>query len=73
VRRWFLRWVGFAGDEAQLPIPVKLTLVKDNAALAMQLRRWAELPSLKRILVSHGSTIKDIASGTLHQLAASLG
>jgi hypothetical protein len=37
------------------------------------LRCWAKLPSLKRILVSHGSTIEDTASGTLHQLAASLG
>jgi len=40
------RWLGFAGAEPRMPLPVKLTLSKDKAALAMQLRRWAELPSL---------------------------
>jgi len=62
------RWLGFAGAEPRMPLPVKLTLSKDKAALAMQLRRWAELPSLTRIVVSHRSR-----SGTLHEQAAARG
>jgi len=67
------RWLGFAGAEPRMPLPVKLTLSKDKAALAMQLRRWAELPSLTRILVSRGSAIDDNTSGTLHEQAAARG
>jgi hypothetical protein len=37
----------------------------------MQLRCRAELPSLIRILVSHGSAIDDNPSGSLHEQAAS--
>jgi hypothetical protein len=69
---WMLRLMGFAGDQPQVPFPIKLVLVKDKAALARQLRQWAELPSLKRILVSHGSTIDDDPCGALRKLAASL-
>jgi hypothetical protein len=68
---WFLRLIGFAGDEPHVPVPVKLTMIKDKAALAAQLRRWA-VPSLKRILVSHGSTIEDDPSGVLRKLAGAL-
>jgi hypothetical protein len=69
---WFLRLLRFAGDAPRIPVPVKLTMVKDKAALAAQLLRWAELPPLKRILVSHGSTIEDDPSGAFRKLAASL-
>jgi len=69
---WMLRLMGFAGNEPQVPLPIKLSLVKDKAALARQLRQWAELPSLKRILVSHGSAIENDPRGTLRKLAASL-
>jgi hypothetical protein len=69
---WMLRLMGFAGNEPQIPLPIKLSLVQDKTALARQLRQWAELPSLKRILVSHGSTIEDDPSGALRKLAASL-
>jgi hypothetical protein len=69
---WLLRLMGFAGDEAHVPVPIKLMMVDDKAALAAQLRRWAELPSLKRILVSHGSPIEDDPRGVLRHLATSL-
>jgi len=45
---------------------------RGKAALAGQLRRWAELPSLRRILVSHGSPIERDAPQILHALARSL-
>jgi hypothetical protein len=70
---WLLRLMGFAGDEPHIPLPVKLAMLIDKGAFAAQLRRWAELPSLKRIMVSHGVTIDQNAPAALHKLAASLG
>jgi hypothetical protein len=55
-----------------VPFPIKAIMVDDKAALAGQLRRWAELPSLRRILVSHGSPIERDAPQILHALARSL-
>ena len=69
---WVLRMMGFAGDKPHVPFPVKLAMINDKAALAAQLRRWADLPSLKRILVSHGTTIEDDPRGALRELAVSL-
>jgi hypothetical protein len=69
---WLLRIMGFAGDEPHVPTPVKIAMVKDKAALAAQLRRWADLPMLKRILVSHGALIEHDPSPALKALAATL-
>jgi hypothetical protein len=69
---FFLRVMRFAGDEPQVPVPVKAKMVADKEALAAQLSRWAELPSLQRILPSHGSPIEDDPRGALRDLAASL-
>ena len=69
---WLLRMMDFAGDEPQIPIPIKAAIVSDKAALSEQLLQWADLPSLKRILVSHGSAIETDPGGALRQLAASL-
>lgn len=67
-----LRMMDFAGDEPQVPIPIKAPIISDKAALSEQLRRWADIPSLKRILVSHGSPIEIDPSGALRQLAATI-
>jgi hypothetical protein len=69
---WLLRLAGFAGDDAQIPRVVKVALVKDAADLRAQLLQWAELPSLERILVSHGEPIESEPSRVLRDLAASL-
>ena len=69
---WMLRVMGFAGDAPHVPVPVRLAMIKDKAALAAQLRDWAALPALKRILVSHGSTIEQDPAGALRTLADSL-
>ena len=69
---WLLRMMGFAGDKPRVPFPVKLAMIHDKAALAAQLRRWADLPALKRILVSHGSAIEDDPRSALRELAVSL-
>jgi hypothetical protein len=69
---WFLRKVGFAGNEPQIPKPVKLTMISNKDELRHQLLRWADIPMLKRILVSHGAVIEERASETLRELATSL-
>ena len=69
---WLLRMAGFAGKRAQIPRVVKMALIKDPAALRAQLLQWAEIESLKRILVSHGSPIEESPHQTLRELARSL-
>jgi hypothetical protein len=72
IEGWLLRLAGFAGDDAQIPRVVKVALVKDAAELRTQLLQWAELPSLERILVSHGDPIDIEPRQALRDLAASL-
>ena len=67
-----LRLAGFAGTSAQIPRVVKWNLVKDANALRAQLLQWADIASLKRILVSHGEPIAANPRQTLRDLAASL-
>jgi hypothetical protein len=69
---WLLRLMGFAGEKPQVPVPIKWVLIKDKAAFAAQLKRWAELPELKRVLVSHGSAIIDEPALILRELAATM-
>jgi len=69
---WLLRLMGFAGDKPRVPLVIKVAMIHDKTALAVQMRRWAELPALKRILVSHGSAIEDDPRGALRELAVSL-
>jgi hypothetical protein len=69
---WFLRLMNFAGDEPHIPRPVKWTMLDDPAALRAQLLEWAELPKLRRILVSHGEPIDFQPAEALRDLAQSL-
>ena len=69
---WLLHIAGFAGKEAQIPKVVKMAMIKDTNALRAQLLEWAEIESLKCILVSHGSPIEDNPRQTLRNLASSL-
>lgn len=69
---WLLHLAGFAGDEAQVPVVVKLAVIEDTAALRAQLLQWAEIETLVRILVSHGSPIDENPRQVLRDLAASL-
>jgi hypothetical protein len=69
---WMLRLMGFAGDAPHVPAPIKLAIVADKDALAQQLRRWAEMPTLRRIIVSHGEMIAHDPQGELLKLAAAL-
>jgi hypothetical protein len=69
---WFLRMMKFAGDEPQIPRPVEWTMIKDRPALRRQFLQWAALPTLKRILVSHGEPIEDDPAEALRDFAQSL-
>ncbi|MEO8153188.1 MAG: hypothetical protein ABI605_08975 [Rhizobacter sp.] len=69
---WLLRLAGFAGDEARIPRVVKMAMIEDKNALRAQLLQWADIPSLQRILVSHGQVIADDPRQTLRELANSL-
>ncbi|MGH6737610.1 MAG: hypothetical protein ACREYB_12450 [Casimicrobiaceae bacterium] len=67
-----LRLIGFAGKTPRIPNVVKLVLIKDASALRAQLLRWAEIKSLKRILVSHGDPIEMNPQHSLRRLAGAL-
>src|SRR5450631_1593899 len=69
---WLLHMAGFAGKEAQVPKVVKMAIIEDTNALRTQLLQWAEIDSLKCILVAHGSPIEDNPREVLRELAGSL-
>jgi hypothetical protein len=69
---WLLGLAGFAGSKAQIPRVVKWAMIDDANALRVQLLQWAEIESLKCILVSHGSPIEAKPRETLRDLASSL-
>lgn len=69
---WLLGLMGFAGDEPHVPRPVALMLIDDKAALRTQLLEWAQIATLRRILVSHGEPIDADPRQALRELAASL-
>lgn len=69
---WALRVAGFAGDKPNIPFVVKMTMVDDTQALRLQLIEWAAMPSLTRIIVSHGDIIEDNPRKVLRNLAESL-
>jgi hypothetical protein len=69
---WFLRLMGFAGDEPHIPLPMRRMLIASRGQVREQLLTWAALPSLRRILVSHGEPIEDDPRGALRRLAQSI-
>jgi hypothetical protein len=69
---WILRMMGFAGDHPQIPKPMKAGVIDDASAVRDMLLEWSQLPSLRRILVSHGDPIDERPDDALRALAASL-
>jgi hypothetical protein len=69
---WLFKAIGMTGDEPHLPPVIKLRQVKDEAALRAQLERWAELPNLRRVVVSHGNIITNDAGPLLRRIAGEL-
>jgi hypothetical protein len=69
---WILKKAGFAGEEPQIPRVVKRKIVEDERELRAQLEEWAQMPSLTRIIVSHGVPIEANPHAALRALAQSL-
>jgi hypothetical protein len=69
---WLFRVMGFTGQEPRIPTLVELREIKDKQALRGQLERWARIPDLNRIIVSHGKIVTRDAPGILDRLAESL-
>ena len=69
---WLFHVLGFTGGEPRIPTIVELREIKDKDALRGQLERWARIPGLNRIIVSHGKIVTRDAPGVLDRLAESL-
>lgn len=65
------RLFGFGVSGPRMPRPV-MWQIKQPAALAQQLHEWAQIPDLKRIIVSHGDPIAADPAGTLEAIASDL-
>jgi hypothetical protein len=70
--RIMARLMGFGVKRPRVPRVVRHMMIDDPAALAAQLRQWAAIPDLRRIVVSHGDVIEDDPAGVLRQVAATL-
>jgi len=69
---WLFHVMGFTGKEPRIPAIVELREIKDKIALRGQLEQWAAIPSLNRIIVSHGNIVNRDAKAVLDRLAESL-
>lgn len=69
---WLINRLLRFGPEPHVPRDVRGLLIADKAALAAQLREWAGLDDLARVLPSHGQIIDDPAR-VLRRLASELG
>jgi hypothetical protein len=65
------RLFDYGVHEPAVPRTVR-RFVKDPPALAAQMREWADLPDLKRIVVSHVDPITEDPAATLRRLADDL-
>jgi hypothetical protein len=54
-----LRVLGFGPGKPSIPPLVRMKLVKDKSAVRAQLRAWAKLEGLERLIVSHGEPIEN--------------
>src|ERR1044071_3851191 len=67
---WLFHLIGFTGEEPRIPRLVAAKSIQDRPALRAQLERWAEIPDLNRIVVSHGAIISTGSRVILRDLAS---
>lgn len=72
MKGWLFKKIGMTGDEPHMPPIIKKLAVDDEQALSAQLEAWAELPQLKRVIVSHGPIITDEPRAMLKRIAHEL-
>ena len=66
------RLFGFGLKRPQMAREVRYLFVGDKRALANQLRDWAAIPDLRRIIVSHGEIIDKSPVDVLRSIASTL-
>jgi hypothetical protein len=71
-RGWLFEAIGMTGNEPHIPLPIRLREVKDKRVVSAQLERWADLPKLQRVIISHGSIISDRPAAALRRISAEL-
>jgi hypothetical protein len=69
---WLFKKMRMTAPEPHIPPIVRMLTVQDREVLKTQLERWAALPHLKRILVSHGNIVTSDPAAVLRRLAADL-
>ena len=69
---WLFHIIGFTGDDPKIPSLIAAKSIKDRPALKAQLERWADIPDLVRVVVSHGDIIEQRAPSVLRALADKL-
>ncbi len=72
LKGWLFEKIGMTGDRPHIPPPVRMREVKDARALSAQLKTWAGMPDLKRVVISHGDIIASDPAGVLHRIALEL-
>ncbi len=63
------RLFGFGVDRPRTSRFVRRMYVRDNEAVADKFRAWASIPSLRRIIVSHGDVITENPAAALKRAA----
>lgn len=66
------RLMGFGVSGPRVPRVVKSKMIEDKSALARQLRDWAAISDLRRVIVSHGDPIEHDPAAALKAVADSL-
>jgi hypothetical protein len=69
---WLFKAIGMTGSQPHIPLPVKLREVKDKQAVSEQLQRWAHVPNLQRVIISHGDIIASAAGAVLDRISTDL-
>jgi hypothetical protein len=69
---WMLHLMGFGNDAPQVPTVERVLMVESKAQLRRQFLDWAQIPDLRRIIMSHGKPIEHGAAQALTDLAATL-
>jgi hypothetical protein len=69
---WLYKMLGFTGSDPKIPKIVVRTAIKDKAAVRKQLRAWAHINDLNRIIVSHGNIVTRDPQNVLTHLAEAL-
>jgi hypothetical protein len=72
VQGFVLRHVAKSSGGPRISRVGRILMVKDKPAFIAQLERFADLPGLSRVIVSHHEPISDDPAGTLKKVAASL-